>query len=210
MKYLKSFNESTTGSENTTRTDVDYYKAAIHYFNNNLNNDRALEYINKAIELSDRKSNPYYLALKQMIEEKGPEPKFDSNEQQMAALQDLCDTNLAYLKDENFVVRIVQSRPDSFYIFIGLEGFNSSGTRDYFSWATVKDHIIPFFHYLLKDFKIQDTAKGRNERGISFVCYDTFNDTNESIKVDQILNDQIPDDKQIAGISIYVKSEYFI
>jgi hypothetical protein len=208
MRYLKPFNESSTG------TDVDYYKAAIHYFNNNLNNDRALEYINKAIELSlsDRKViNPYYSTLKKMIEEKGPEPKFDSNEEQMAALQDLCDTNLAYLKDENFVVRIVQSRPDSFYIFIGLDGFNSSGIKDYFSWATVKDHIIPFFHYLSKDFEIQDTAKGHNPRGISFLSYTVTGSTvNEHINVDEILNDEIADDKQVAGLSIYVKSEYFI
>ena len=204
MRYLRSFNESSTG------TDVDYYKSAIHYFNNNLNNDRALEYINKAIELSDRKSNPYYLALKKMIEEKGPEPKFDSNEEQIEALKDLCDTNLAYLKDENFIVRVVQSRPDSFYIYIGLDGFNSSGIRDYFSWATVKDHLIPFFHYLVKDFKIQDTAKGHNPRGISFVSYDSTGTVNEHIDVDEILNDEIANDTQIAGLSIYVKSEYFI
>lgn len=204
MRYLRSFNESTTG------TDVDYYKAAIYYFNNNLNNDRALEYINKAIELSDRKSNPYYLALKKMIEEKGPEPKFDSNEEQMEALKDLCDINLAYLKDENFIVRVVQSRPDSFYIYIGLEGFNERGMRDYFSWASVKDHLIPFFHYLVKDFKIQDTAKGHNPRGISFVSYDSTGTVNEHIDVDEILNDEIANDTQIAGLSIYVKSEYFI
>jgi hypothetical protein len=205
MKYLKPFNES------STTTDVDYYKSAIHYFNNNLNNDRALEYINKAIELSDRKSNPYYLALKKMIEEKGSEPKFDSNEDQMEALNDLCDTNLAYLKDENFVVRIIQSRPDSFYIHISLEGFNSTGRKDYFSWSTVKDHIIPFFHYLIKDFKIQNTPKGYNLRGISFISYDTsVNTVNESIDVEKILNDEIADDTQIAGLSVYIKSEYFI
>ena len=205
MRYLKPFNESSTA------TDVDYYKSAIHYFNNNLNNDRALEYINKAIELSDRNWHPYYLALKKMIEEKGPEPKFESNEEQMVALQDLCDTNLAYLKDENFVVRIVQSRPDSFYIFIGLDGFNQSGERDYFSWSSVKDHIIPFFYYLIKDFKIQDTPKGNNPRGISFIYYDTSGDTvNESIDVEEILNDEIADDTQIAGLSVYIKSEYFI
>lgn len=204
MKYLKSFNES------STTTDVDYYKSAIHYFNNNLNNDRALEYINKAIELSDRKSNPYYLALKTMIEERGPEPKFDTNEQQKEALEDLCDNNLAYLKDNNFIVRVVPSRPDSFFIFIGLDGFNQSGQRDYFSWLSVKNHLIPFFHYLVKDFKIQDNPKGINNRGVSFVSYGTFNDTNESVKVDQILNDEIEDDKQIAGISIFIKSEYFM
>jgi hypothetical protein len=204
MRYLKPFNESTTG------TDVDYYKSAIHYFNNNLNNDRALEYINKAIELSDRKSNPYYFALKQMIEEKGPEPKFESNEQQIEALKDLCDTNLAYLKDDNFVVRVVPSRPDSFYIFIGLDGFNQSGERDYFSWSSVKDHVIPFFHYLMKDFKIQDTTKGHNPRGISFVSYDSTGTVNEHIDVDEILNDEIANDTQIAGLSIFIKSEYFI
>lgn len=204
MRYLKPFNESSTG------TDVDYYKAAIHYFNNNLNNDTALEYINKAIELSDRKSNPYYLALKNMIEERGPEPKFDSNEEQMVALQDLCDTNLAYLKDENFVVRVIMSRPDSFYIFIGLDGFNLTGVRDYFSWSVVKDHVIPFFHYLVKDFKIQENAKGHNPRGISFVSYDSTGTVNEHIDVEEILNDQISDDKQVAGLSIYIKSEYFI
>jgi len=206
MRYLKPFNES------STPTDLDYYKSARHYFNNNLNNDRALKYINKAIELTDRKSNPYYLALKKMIEEKGPEPKFKDNEEQLEALKDLCDTNLAYLKDDNFLVRVVSSRPDSFFIYIGLEGFNSSGIRDYFSWVTVKDHLIPFFHYLLKDFKIQDTAKGINQRGISFLSYKSSDGgtVNEHIDVDEILNDEIADDKQVAGLSIYVKSEYFI
>jgi hypothetical protein len=205
MKYLKPFNESSTEDDSKN-----YYSSALHYFNNHLNNDRALEYINKAIELSDKVSNPYYFALKQMIEEKGPEPKFDSNEEQLEALRDLCDTNLAYLKDDNFIVRVVPSRPDSFFIFIGLDGFNQSGQRDYFSWGSVKNHLIPFFHYLVKDFTIQDNPKGTNNRGISFVSYDTFNDTNESVKVDKILNDEIEDDKQIAGISIYIKSEYFM
>ena len=205
MKYLKPFNESSTEDDSKN-----YYSSALHYFNNHLNNDRALEYINKAIELSDKVSNPYYFALKQMIEEKGPEPKFDSNEEQLEALRDLCDTNLAYLKDDNFIVRVVPSRPDSFFIFIGLDGFNQSGERDYFSWGSVKNHLIPFFHYLVKDFTIQDNPKGTNNRGISFVSYGTFNDTNESVKVSQILNDEIEDDKQIAGISIFIKSEYFI
>jgi hypothetical protein len=205
MKYLKPFNESSTEDDSKN-----YYSSALHYFNNHLNNDRALEYINKAIELSDKVSNPYYFALKQMIEEKGPEPKFDSNEEQLEALRDLCDTNLAYLKDDNFIVRVVPSRPDSFFIFIGLDGFNQSGERDYFSWGSVKNHLIPFFHYLMKDFTIQDNPKGINNRGVSFVSYGTFNDTNESVKVSQILNDEIEDDKQIAGISIFIKSEYFI
>lgn len=208
MRYLKPFNESSTA------TDVDYYKSAIHYFNNNLNNDRALEYINKAIELSDRKSNPYYLALKKMIEDKGPEPKFKDNEEQMAALKDLCDDNLAYLKDDNFLVRVVASRPDSFMIYLGQEGFNQDGMRDYFSWSSVKDHVIPFFHYLLKDFKIQDTTKGTNKRGVSFTVSSKKTGfapvINEPVSVEEILNDEIEDNRQLTGIIIYIKSEYFI
>ena len=204
MKYLKPFNESST-------EDADnLYKKSLHYFNNHLNNDRALQYINKAIELSDRVSNPYYLALKTMIEERKAKPRFDNNEQQKEAIKEICDNNLAYLKDDGFVVRIVRNIPDAFFVYIALDGFNQGGTRDYFSWLSVKNHIIPFFHYLLKDFKIQDNPKGHNQRGISFVCYDTFNDTNESVKLSQILNDEIEDDKQIAGISIYIKSEYFM
>lgn len=202
MKYLKPFNESSTGS------DKDYYSSALHYFNNHLNNDRALEYINKAIELSDRKSNPYYDALKTMIEERKAKPKFDNNEQQKQAIQEICDDYLAYLKDDGFIVRIVRSVPDSFFVYIGLDGFNQNGQRDYVSWSSVKNHLIPFFHYLMKDFKIQDNPKGTNNRGVSFVSYGTFNE--ESVKVDQILNDEIADDKQIAGISIYIKSEYFM
>ena len=204
MKYLKPFNESSTGSAK------DYYSSALHYFNNHLNNDRALEYINKAIELSDKVSNPYYDALKTMIEERKAKPKFDNNEQQRQAIKEICDDYLAYLKDDGFIVRIVRSVSDSFFVYIGLDGFNQNGQRDYFSWLSVKNHLIPFFHYLMKDFTIQDNPKGNNQRGISFVCYDTFNDTNESVKVDQILNDEIEDDKQIAGISIYIKSEYFM
>jgi hypothetical protein len=205
MKYLKSFNESSTQDDSKS-----YYSSALHYFNNHLNNDRALEYINKAIELSDKVSNPYYFALKTMIEERGPEPKFDSNEDQMVAIKEICDNNLAYLKDDGFIVRIVRNVPDAFFVYIALDGFNQSGTRDYFSWLSVKNHLIPFFHYLVKDFTIQDNPKGTNNRGISFVSYGTFNDTNESVKLSQILNDEIEDDKQIAGISIYIKSEYFM
>ena len=204
MKYLKPFNESST-------EDADnLYKTALHYFNNHLNNDRALQYINKAIELSDKVSNPYYDALKKMIEERKTKPKFDNNEQQKGAIQEICDNNLAYLKDDGFIVRIVRNVPDAFFVYIALDGFNQSGIRDYFCWGSVKNHLIPFFHYLVKDFTIQDNPKGTNNRGISFVCYDTFNDTNESVKLSQILNDEIEDYKQIAGISIYIKSEYFM
>jgi hypothetical protein len=204
MRYLKPFNESSTADADNL------YKTALHYFNNHLNNDRALQYINKAIELSDRVSNPYYDALKTMIEERKAKPRFDNNEQQKGAIKEICDNNLAYLKDDGFIVRIVRSVPDAFFVYISLDGFNQAGTRDYFGWGSVKNHIIPFFHYLLKDFKIQDSPKGHNQRGVSFVCYDTFNDNTESVKAEQILNDEIADDKQIAGISIYIKSEYFM
>jgi len=199
MKYLKPFNESSTADADNL------YKTALHYFNNHLNNDRALQYINKAIELSDKVSNPYYDALKTMIEERKAKPRFDNNEQQKEAIQELCDDYLAYLKDDNFIIRIVRSVPDSFFVYI-----NQTGPEEYFTWSSVKNHIIPFFHYLVKDFTIQDNPKGNNERGISFICYDVFNDQTEKVKVDQILNDEIEDDKQIAGISIHIKSEYFM
>lgn len=211
MRYLKPFNEgSTDASFFDEKAADDFYNAAIHYFNNHLNNDKALQWINKAIELSDKVSNPYYLALKTMIEERKSKPKFDNNEQQKQAIQEICDDYLAYLKDDGFIVRIVRSVPDAFFVYIGLDGFNQNGQRDYFSWLSVKNHLIPFFHYLMKDFTIQDNPKGHNNRGVSFVSYGTFNDTNESVKVHKILNDKIEDDKQIAGISIYIKSEYFM
>ena len=211
MRYLKPFNEGSTVQRNSRYgSAADYYSSALHYFNNHLNNDRALEYINKAIELSDKVSNPYYLALKTMIEERKSKPKFDNNEQQKEAIKEICDDYLAYLKDDGFIVRIVRSVPDSFFVYIGLDGFNQNGQRDYFSWLSVKNHLIPFFHYLMKDFTIQDNPKGHNNRGVSFVSYGTFNDTNESVKVHKILNDEIEDDKQIVGISIYIKSEYFM
>jgi hypothetical protein len=62
----------------------------------------------------------------------------------------------------------------------------------------------------MKDFKIQDNPKGTNNRGISFVSYDSTGTVNEHIDVDEILNDEIANDTQIAGLSIYIKSEYFI
>lgn len=220
MKYLKPFNESSTDDANNSWPSS-CYRAAIHYFNNHLNNDKALQWINKAIELSDNQithnykvSNPYYLALKTMIEERKAKPKFDNNEQQKQAIQDLCDNYLAYLKDDGFIVRILRSVPDSFFVYIGLDGFNQNGQRDYFTWSSVKNHIIPFFHYLMKDFTIQDNPKGHNQRGLSFTYYNQAEGfqsgtTNELIEVDEILNDEI-DDIQISGISIYIKSEYFM
>lgn len=200
MRYLKPFNEGSTADADNL------YKAAFHYFNNHLNNDRALEYINKAIELSDRKSNPYYDALKTMIEERKAKPKFDNNEQQKQAIQEICDDYLAYLKDDGFIVRIVRSLPDSFFVFINQTGPRSAEFLQ-FSWSSVKNHLIPFFHYLVKDFTIQDNPKGNDQRGIKFFYY---GNQNEKVKVHKILNDEIEDDKQIVGISIYIKSEYFM
>lgn len=211
MRYLKTFNESSSD----LMKSADYYSSALHYFNNHLNNDRALEYINKAIELSDGVSNPYYFALKTMIEERKAKPKFDNNEKQKESIKEICDNYLAYLKDDGFIVRIVRSVPDAFFVYIGLDGFNQNGQRDYFSWGSVKNHIIPFFHYLVKDFTIQDNPKGHNQRGLSFTYYNQAEGfesgtVNELIEVDEILNDEIADDTQIAGLSVYIKSEYFM
>lgn len=149
MKFLKLFNENIEADN--------FYKAALHYFNNDLNKDTALEYINNAIEI---KNDPKYIDLKLKIENK---VIFSSNEDQLEAIKELGEARFAYLSDDNFVFRAVLSKPDSILIALYMNEFTEERVRPNFNWFDVKDYFIPFIQNLLSEgFEINYNPKGWN------------------------------------------------
>jgi hypothetical protein len=107
-------------------------------------------------------------------------------------LTEYCDTNLAYLMDEGFKIRIGQNTDNTTLkrrairnITIQITKKNSADREDFF-WKDVKDQIIPFilrlerkydiekirflgednFHYIKDDFE-----QGLDEQPIGTVSY---------------------------------------
>lgn len=208
MKFLKLFNENIEADN--------FYKAALHYFNNDLNKDTALEYINNAIEI---KNDPKYIDLKLKIENK---VIFSSNEDQLEAIKELGEARFAYLSDDNFVFRAVLSKPDSILIALYINEFTEERVRPNFNWFDVKDYFIPFMQNLLSaGFEINYVPKGKNERGISFNYNQKWQrklmkllknlpiSSDQGILVEDILEDKV-EDQTINAIFVYVKSAYFI
>ena len=84
------------------------------------------------------------------------------NESLKEELQDFCETYLAYLIDEGFKVRISKFEGDDFHqIMIGTsEPIN-------FLWSEVKDQVLPFLHFLFKDYELYwDNGKKPQQIGV--------------------------------------------
>ena len=96
---------------------------------------------------------------------------------QKAELQDYCETNLAYLMDEGFKIRIgqnlVTNSEDFNKISIQIKKTEKEGDidREDFPWEDVKDQLIPF---VLRLEKIYDIEKVRllTEDGAYFIKSD--------------------------------------
>ena len=90
-------------------------------------------------------------------------------------LQDYCETNLAYLIDEGFKIRIGQNTSEYNNILIQITKKDSAETgdidREDFFWKDVKDQIIPF---VLRLEKVYDIEKLRilTEEGVYYIKSD--------------------------------------
>ena len=72
-------------------------------------------------------------------------------EGELDELKDFCETNLAYLIDEDFVVEVSNDYTHkNFHISILKEGSKYKG----FTWEEVKDYFIPFLTHLSRKYEI--------------------------------------------------------
>jgi hypothetical protein len=120
------------------------------------------------------------------------------NESLKDELQDFCETNLAYLIDDGFRIYIVEG--DDFHlIMIGCGNENRL-------WSQMKDQILPFLHFLLKDYELYwDNGKKPHEIGaeapMGIVYHGGSGIKQKYLTLNQI-ND-LPDDTEIA--TLYIK-----
>ena len=116
------------------------------------------------------------------------------NESLKQELQDFCETNLAYLIDEGFKVRISKFEGDDFHqIMIGY-GINNR------LWLQMKDHILPFLHFLFKDYELYYDNGVEPSMGI--VYHGSWGIKQEELKLNQL--DDLPDDTEISTLFIRV------
>jgi len=110
-------------------------------------------------------------------------------------LQDFCDTNLAYLIDEGFRVRISKFEGDDYHqILIGTPESSNS------LWSQMKDQVLPFLHFLLKDYELY--YDNGSEPAMGILSLGSWGIKQEELKLNQI--DDLPDNKEIATLFIRV------
>lgn len=91
--------------------------------------------------------------LKSFNESKSRRYSFSAapEEGELDELRDFCETHLAYLVDEDFVVEVSNDYTHkNFHISILKEGSKYKG----FTWEEVKDYFIPFLTYLSRNYSI--------------------------------------------------------
>jgi hypothetical protein len=112
-------------------------------------------------------------------------------------LQDFCDTYLAYLIDEGFKVRISKFEGDDYHqIMLG-----TSEPRN-FLWSEVKDQVLPFLHFLFKDYELYWDHEIGAEAPMRIVYYFMGSIKQSALTLGQINN--LPDDYEMATLYIRV------
>jgi hypothetical protein len=116
------------------------------------------------------------------------------NESLKEQLQDFCETNLAYLIDEGFKVRISKFEGDDFHqIMIGCGNENRL-------WSEMKDQVLPFLHFLFKDYELYYDNGVEPAMGIIFHFMTSLRQMN--LTLDKI-ND-LPDNTEVSTLFIRV------
>ena len=117
------------------------------------------------------------------------------NESLKEELLDFCETYLAYLIDEGFKVRISKFEGDDFHqIMLG------TSEQANFLWSEVKDQVLPFLHFLFKDYELYWDNVAEAPMGI--VYYFMGSIKQKPLTLNQI-ND-LPDDYEMATLYIRV------
>ena len=79
-------------------------------------------------------------------------PRFSTLSKWLEELQDFCDTNLAYLLDQNLIVKI---SPNSQYVMVSLK-MDRCAHVDFFNWVSFKDSIIPWLIRLNRTYDVSN------------------------------------------------------
>ena len=117
------------------------------------------------------------------------------NESLKEELQDFCETYLAYLIDEDFKIRISKFAGDDYHqIMIG------TSEQANFLWSEVKDQVLPFLHFLFKDYELYWDNGAEAPMGI--VYYFMGSIKQKTLTLEQINN--LPDDYEMATLYIRV------
>lgn len=122
------------------------------------------------------------------------------NESLKDELQDFCETHLAYLIDEGFRVRISKFEGDDYHqIMMGYATDGSGYGNNNRLWSEMKDHVLPFLHFLFKDYELYwDNA----EPAMGIVYRVSSGIKQEELKLDEM--DDLPDDTEISTLFIRV------
>jgi hypothetical protein len=117
------------------------------------------------------------------------------NESLKQELKDFCDTHLAYLIDEGFRVAISKFEGDDYHqIMIGTPEASNS------LWSQMKDHILPFLHFLFKDYELYYDNNAEPAMGI--VYHGGWGIKQEELKLNQL--DDLADNSEIGTFYIRV------
>jgi len=110
-------------------------------------------------------------------------------------LQDFCETNLAYLIDEGFRVSISKFEGDDYHqIMIGnVNQLNSL-------WSQMKDQVLPFLHFLFKDYELYYDNNAEPAMGI--VYHGGSGIKQRELKLNEM--DSLPDNTEIGTLYIRV------
>jgi hypothetical protein len=111
-------------------------------------------------------------------------------------LQDFCDTHLAYLIDEGFRVRISKFEGDDYHQIIIAGPNNLSNSL----WSQMKDQVLPFLHFLFKDYELYWDNGAEAPMGIVYRGGSGIKQ--RELKLNEM--DSLPDNTEISTLYIRV------
>jgi hypothetical protein len=107
-------------------------------------------------------------------------------------LRDFCETHLAYLLDNGFIVEINEFEDlDGFELLIKQGEVTAPGgyeRQPLFTWEDVKDHIGPFVFYLDKEYELYKSPEkiGKSEPGDIGIVQSELDSLFEPFNVEEI------------------------
>jgi hypothetical protein len=123
------------------------------------------------------------------------------NESLKQELLEFCQDSLAYLLDDGFKVRISKFEGDDFHqIMIGYLTDGSGYGNNNRLWSEMKDQILPFLHFLFKDYELYYDNDSEPAMGIIYHSITSLRQMN--LTLEQISD--LPDDTEVSTLFIRV------
>lgn len=95
-------------------------------------------------------------------------------------IQNYCDSYLAFLKDENFIIETKNYRYYGLYDIVIEISKSCNNVKDgFFRWNYIKDYLIPFIQILNDEYKLTNISITDNKY------------TEKTLTIDDVLNDTV-------------------